>query len=223
MCKNEYINLILSELREKICVKCKLMERHFNNVFQFALPYPKKLKMQHDNDISASLDETSNDDFCIGDIYKLIELNKLRFNIADYSLSQNTLDNVFINFVKEQTSKKVKPRQRDDNQELDEEEGEDEEKNAKEDDDNLLEDINLNASNVNIQFPIHDTTSFPVDSSNLMGDVSSSSSSLANTTRSNSILSRFSISKNNNDGLFSDRNPTNNGNNNFSNEDHVSS
>ena len=82
------------------------------------------------------------------------------------------------------------------------------------DDDNLLEDISFNASNVNIQFPIHDTTDFPIDSCNLIGDVSSSSSSLANTTRCNSILSRFSISKTNNDGLFNDKNSTNNNINN---------
>jgi hypothetical protein len=41
-------------------------------------------------------------------VYRLIELNKLRFNLADYSLSQNTLDNVFVNFVKEQTANKNK-------------------------------------------------------------------------------------------------------------------
>ena len=34
-----YINIILSELKEKICAKAKLKERHFNNVYQFELPY----------------------------------------------------------------------------------------------------------------------------------------------------------------------------------------
>ncbi|CAF0955371.1 unnamed protein product [Brachionus calyciflorus] len=87
---NKYINTILYELKTKIHPECKLKERNFNNVYQFELKTPQ-------NDSS----------YDIGDIYRLIELNKLRFNICDYSLSQNTLDNVFINFVKEQTSKKV--------------------------------------------------------------------------------------------------------------------
>ena len=89
--KNKYINTILNELRGTISVKCKLKERNFNNVYQFELPCP-----------------SVSDPFSIGDIYRLIELNKLRFSIVDYSLSQNTLDNVFINFVKEQTSKKLR-------------------------------------------------------------------------------------------------------------------
>nr|UOU03311.1 ATP-binding cassette subfamily A2 [Brachionus rubens] len=86
--KNKYINMILNELRKKIDPECKLKERNFNNVYQFELRTPVF---------------DSNESFDIGDIYRLIELNKLRFNICDYSLSQNTLDNVFINFVKEQT------------------------------------------------------------------------------------------------------------------------
>ena len=95
--KNKYITSILTALKENICAECKLKKRHFNNIYQFELPYSHSSK-----------------NFDIGSIYRLIELNKLRFNLVDYSLSQNTLDNVFVNFVKEQTqaankrSKKVK-------------------------------------------------------------------------------------------------------------------
>lgn len=85
---NKYIPMILNQLRKHIDPYCKLKERNFNNVYQFELRTPE----------SESYD--------IGDIYRLIELNKLKFNICDYSLSQNTLDNVFVNFVREQTSKK---------------------------------------------------------------------------------------------------------------------
>lgn len=85
---NKYICMIMNELKKNIDPYCKLKERNFNNVYQFELRTPE----------SESYD--------IGDIYRLIELNKLKFNICDYSLSQNTLDNVFINFVREQTSKK---------------------------------------------------------------------------------------------------------------------
>nr|APD26542.1 ATP-binding cassette transporter subfamily A member 2 protein [Brachionus koreanus] len=85
---NKYICMIMRELRKNIDPYCKLRERNFNNVYQFELRTPE----------SESYD--------IGDIYRLIELNKLKFNICDYSLSQNTLDNVFVNFVREQTSKK---------------------------------------------------------------------------------------------------------------------
>ena len=159
-CKNKYINLILNEMQEKICAKCKLKERHFNNVFQFELPYPQKCKSSSgsspnssSNKHQAKLVNVKDDDFCIGDIYRLIELNKLRFNIADYSLSQNTLDNVFINFVKEQTTKKRSPRST--TEHSDDEESDDE-----------LLDQSLQPANrspksspqeSNIQFPIHDT------------------------------------------------------------------
>ncbi|RMZ97609.1 ATP-binding cassette sub-family A member 2 isoform X3, partial [Brachionus plicatilis] len=85
---NKYICMIMNELKKSIDPYCKLKERNFNNVYQFELRTPQ----------SESYD--------IGDIYRLIELNKLKFNICDYSLSQNTLDNVFVNFVREQTSKK---------------------------------------------------------------------------------------------------------------------
>ena len=36
----KYPNIILKELKEKVTVKCKLRERHFNNVFPFDLPHP---------------------------------------------------------------------------------------------------------------------------------------------------------------------------------------
>nr|QNH67857.1 ATP-binding cassette transporter subfamily A member 2 [Brachionus rotundiformis] len=85
---NKYVCMILKELKENIDPYCKLKERNFNNVYQFELRTPE----------SESYD--------IGNIYRIIELNKLKFNICDYSLSQNTLDNVFINFVREQTLKK---------------------------------------------------------------------------------------------------------------------
>ena len=94
--------MILREIKDKLCKRCKLKERNFNNVYQFELPWPNmatNLKTQSSSQV--------NDEFNIGDLYKLIELNKLKFNISDYSISQNTLDNVFINFVKEQTQKKL--------------------------------------------------------------------------------------------------------------------
>jgi hypothetical protein len=89
--KNKYISSILLALKENISPECKLKKRHFNNIYQFELPYSH-----------------SSVNFDIGSVYRLIELNKLRFNLADYSLSQNTLDNVFVNFVKEQTANKNK-------------------------------------------------------------------------------------------------------------------
>ena len=85
---NKYIFIINNELIQNISTKCKLKERHFNNVYQFEIPYSENV--------------------CLGDIYKLIEPNKLKFNIIDYSLTQNTLDNVFINFIKEHTDKRKK-------------------------------------------------------------------------------------------------------------------
>lgn len=87
---HKYTSLILKELQEKITTKCKLKERSFNNVFQFNLPHATTPVEPNNN----------SENLKIGNVYKLIEQNKLRFSIVDYSLSQNTLDNVFINFVK---------------------------------------------------------------------------------------------------------------------------
>ena len=191
-CKNKYITLILNELREKICVKCQLLERHFNNVFQFTLPYPKKSTMLNDEKKN-----DNDDDFCIGDIYRLIELNKLRFNIADYSLSQNTLDNVFINFVKEQTSMKANRKcSKPDDDDYDDDDDDDDE------DDDLLEDIN-SKPNTNIQFPIHDTTDLSFDTQSNLAENESSTSG-----RANSVLRKFSISKN--ADVLNDKNSTSN-------------
>nr|QUF59426.1 ATP-binding cassette transporter Abca2 [Brachionus angularis] len=134
---NRYISLILEELRDKINSKCKLKERNFNNVYQFELPSP-------------NMNENK---FNIGDIYRLIELNKLRFNIADYSLSQNTLDNVFINFIKEHTSKKLK------NQNIDEEFN-----NLSESDEEEAENARSSRKkSQQFQFPIHDTDDLLID------------------------------------------------------------
>lgn len=102
---NKYINSILEALQANISSKCKLKERHFNNVYQFELPCPNPL-VATTTTATTTTTASPNVEFNIGDVYRLIELNKLRFNIADYSLSQNTLDNVFINFVKEQTKKR---------------------------------------------------------------------------------------------------------------------
>ncbi len=99
---NKYINLILNELRLKVSGKCQLKERHFNNVFQFELPYPTLSTIEQFSE--ARVSRLGGFNYNIGSIYRLIELNKLRFNVVDYSLSQNTLDKVFINFVKEHTS-----------------------------------------------------------------------------------------------------------------------
>ena len=103
--KNKYINLILNELRLKISGRCQLKERHFNNVFQFDLPYPTLSTVEQFSE--ARVSRLGGFNYNIGSVYRLIELNKLRFNVADYSLSQNTLDNVFINFVKEHTSQQT--------------------------------------------------------------------------------------------------------------------
>jgi ATP-binding cassette subfamily A (ABC1) protein 2 len=92
---NHYADLILNELRKNVSPDCKLKEQHFNNVFQFELNHDTKLGK---NVFTKQIN--------IGDIYKLIELNKLKFSIVDYSLSENTLDNVFINFVRKQTDEK---------------------------------------------------------------------------------------------------------------------
>ena len=168
---NKYINLILSEMQQKISSKCKLKERHFNNVFQFELPYPKQ-------------GSEASFDFCIGDIYRLIELNKLRFNIADYSLSQNTLDNVFINFVKEQTSKKRKTT-------LSCTKSDDEY-----DDDDELIGGELNFSNTsNVQFPIHDTTDLLLDNTQDRIHAATCMASSQNL-HPNANVSLFRISKN---------------------------
>jgi ABC-type multidrug transport system ATPase subunit len=128
--ENKYVNLILKELKVKISHECKLKERNFNNVYQFELPSP-------------------NNSFSIGDVYRLVELNKLKFSIIDYSLSQNTLDNVFINFVKEQiaaeSSKTV--------QNLDENESQQQKSSIS---DNRKAFKNKKSSD--LQFPIHDET-----------------------------------------------------------------
>jgi ABC-type proline/glycine betaine transport system ATPase subunit len=102
-CSNKYINLILKELKQKISPNCSLKERHFNNVYQFEIPSPYT---QNFSTADKAAPATAIVKFNIGDIYRLIELNKLKFNLVDYSLTQNTLDNVFINFIKEQTNKK---------------------------------------------------------------------------------------------------------------------
>ena len=87
---NTFLNLILSELKNKITSNCTLKERQFNNIFHFDLPYS---------------DETNASQFRfdVGNVYRLVECNKLRFNILDYSLSQNSLDNLFIKFINKQT------------------------------------------------------------------------------------------------------------------------
>ncbi len=85
-CK-KYLDLIYYELKNQICKDCKIKERNFISIFQFEFPSHSR----------ANNFEKLN----IGQIYRLIEMNKSRFNIVDYSLTQNNLDNVFINFVKE--------------------------------------------------------------------------------------------------------------------------
>jgi ABC-type multidrug transport system ATPase subunit len=129
--RNKYIDTILSELREKISNKCRLKERNFNNVYQFELPCAGPA-----------------DPFSIGDIYKLIEMNKLRFSIVDYSLTQNTLDNVFINFVKEQTNRKLQRRVDND----------DSDRTTSDTDDSVNKRKANQFSSASIQFPIHDET-----------------------------------------------------------------
>ena len=94
--KNKYVALILAELRHRISRSCQLKERHFNNVYQYELPYPSP--SEPDNG-AATATAGGGERFRIGDVYCLVESNKIRFSIVDYSLSQNTLD-VFINFVK---------------------------------------------------------------------------------------------------------------------------
>lgn len=171
--RNMYIQPILAELKLKISSKCKLKERNFNNVYQFELPCPGP-----------------NDSFNIGDIYKLIELNKLRFSIVDYSLSQNTLDNVFINFVKEQTNKKL---QKDENSQNNGGNS----SGDSEDEDDVHENVEENRyNNSGIQFPIHDETddlllSLETETSlfgaNNKNSSSSSSSNSPSTSRSYNI------------------------------------
>lgn len=150
--KNRYINLIFNELKEKICNKCKLKKRHFNNVYQFELPYPNSHNPE-DKDLN----------FNIGDIYKLIESNKLRFNIADYSLSQSTLDNVFINFIKEQTSKGKGTNSQDPN---DDDENDDSDHTDNDDKNHKInpQKRNKSADKFNdVQFPIHDSDDLLID------------------------------------------------------------
>ena len=98
---NNFLNMLLSELHTNISLECKLKERHFDNIYQFELPIFSR------NDLIKRTKE-QNGIFDLGSIYELIETNKLRFNICDYSLSQNTLDNVFVNFVKEHVTQKTK-------------------------------------------------------------------------------------------------------------------
>lgn len=180
---NKYINLILNELKEKINSQCKLKERHFNNVYQFELPSPESFELS--NSLSYS--------FNIGDIYRLIELNKLRFNVADYSLSQNTLDNVFINFVKEQTSKKRKNKcsNVDDDENLNCDSSEDEEIESLRN----LKNVQKRHS-AQIQFPIHDTDDILIDAvdDNLIDFESLSSSQLVLSSSSHTNLLKFNLS-----------------------------
>ena len=98
---NIYLNMILYELQTNISSECKLKERHFDNIYQFELP------IFSSNDFIKRTKE-QNGIFDLGSIYELIDTNKLRFNICDYSLSQNTLDNVFVNFVKEHITQKIR-------------------------------------------------------------------------------------------------------------------
>ena len=215
--KNKYINLILKELKEKISVKCNLKERHFNNVFQFELPCPV---------ISSVTDSRSNknDYFNIGDVYRLIELNKLRFSIADYSLSQNTLDNVFINFIREQTtSKKNQKTSNNSNnsssfQESDEDSPNKHNQIADSSSDNDDEDNDVNNSNKaanrkqtlntsnSLKFPLHDHDDLLIDLNESSHDVLSktknnddiiqSSSSSSNSPTTSSKKTNISINSN---------------------------
>ena len=105
--KNKYVALILAELRHRISRSCQLKERHFNNVYQYELPYPSP--SEPENGGAAAAATAGGERFRIGDVYRLVESNKIRFSIVDYSLSQNTLDNVFINFVKSTVTKAGAP------------------------------------------------------------------------------------------------------------------
>lgn len=196
---NKYINLILGELQENISTQCKLKERHFNNVYQFELPCP-------------NLDTTikTDNEFNIGDIYRLIELNKLKFNIADYSLSQNTLDNVFINFVKEQTKKRK--RQQKTGNSLDDIEDDEQNYSSDESDNEFefkkntstgagssrqLRSGNKHQSSQEIQFPIHDTDDLLIDLDDNLIDLDSAQLSLSDT-HMNDQQAKFEISSHSN-------------------------
>lgn len=60
------------------------------------------LKDKHGNKLEYIIPHRGNS---LGKIFGVMELNKLNYFIADYSVSQTTLDQVFINFAKSQRSK----------------------------------------------------------------------------------------------------------------------
>lgn len=197
---NKYINQILKELKDKISINCRLKERHFNNVYQFELPCPNSNTAYEPNTTGASCVSLNADlnDFNIGDVYRLIELNKLKFNIADYSLSQNTLDNVFINFVKEQTNKKKQQQQLQksgalDNDPQDYSSGDDSD-NEHSGNSSRSSAHGTHKSRKEVHFPIQDTDDLLIDFDDNLIDLDSRQLSLSdNHADSTSEISKFEI------------------------------
>lgn len=77
-------------------------ERNCSSVRHFVekhFPYAK-IKDQHYNMLQY---EIKSEDIALGYIFSKLEDAQRALHIEDYSVSQNTLDNVFINFVKQQT------------------------------------------------------------------------------------------------------------------------
>ena len=69
---------------------CRYIERHFSNA---------KLKESHYNLVQYELPTA---DVCLATLFSKMEEAQRDLQVEDYSISQNTLDNVFINFVKQQ-------------------------------------------------------------------------------------------------------------------------
>jgi ABC-type multidrug transport system ATPase subunit len=77
-------NWILFELRSQISADCRLRDNYSHSILQFELP-----------------SNANNQKLDIGSVYRLVEINKFKFNIHGYSIAQNNLDNAFVNFVQE--------------------------------------------------------------------------------------------------------------------------
>jgi ABC-type multidrug transport system ATPase subunit len=85
---NSHTNMIYALLKANISTECKMKGHGFNSILQFELPS----FVNHHRKLD------------IGNVYRLIETNKFKFNIFDYSITQNNLDSVFVNFVKDHKS-----------------------------------------------------------------------------------------------------------------------
>jgi ABC-type multidrug transport system ATPase subunit len=125
--KDSAINLVIEFIEAKF-LNCILKDKHGNKL-EYIIPHKGN---------------------SLGKIFGVMESNKFGYSIADYSVSQTTLDQVFINFAKSK-------RERGNSDEDDDEDDEEDDESVTEDENemnNKLENENTNQIRVNLPTPI---------------------------------------------------------------------